>query len=87
MQFRTLTSRQLEILDYVEKYRRAYHCSPALREMADHFGWVSVQASSGHMHSLTAKGCVIPIVAANGSHRGYRLSSRGRALLRERQVS
>lgn len=84
---KALTPRQLDILNYVERYRRLYHCSPVLREIADHFGWVSPQASSRHMHSLTAKGCVIPIVGANGCQRGYRLSPRGRQLLRQRQAS
>ncbi|MFN8613838.1 MAG: hypothetical protein U0931_40265 [Vulcanimicrobiota bacterium] len=82
-----VTDKQLRILAYLEEYRRLYHCSPVLRELCEHFGWVSPQASSNHLNSLTAKGCIIPIVAANGSNRGYRLSSRGRQLLRASQAS
>lgn len=84
---KNLTPRQLEVLAYVQEYHRGYHCSPSLREIGQHFGWVSPHASTRHMHSLTAKGCVIPIVGANGSARGYRLSSKGRELVRAQKVS
>lgn len=78
---KALTQRQLQILFFVDKYRRTYHCSPTLRELCQNFGWVSPQASSSHMQALTVKGCVIPVVGANGCARGYRLSSKGQEIL------
>ena len=48
---------------------------------------MQVVRSACHMHSLTAKGCVVPIVGANGSARGYRLSPKGKELVRAQKVS
>jgi len=82
-----ISPRQLEILAYLNKYTNAYKCSPRHREVSEHFGWTSVQASLGHMRSLTKKGYILPIVAANGTARGYRLTRLGREVLRPRPVS
>lgn len=81
-----ISPRQLEILAYLNKYTIAYKCSPRHREVSEHFGWTSVQASLGHMRSLTKKGYILPIVAANGAARGYRLTRLGREVLRSRPL-
>lgn len=74
---------QIRVLCYLEEYRQHYYCSPTYREISGHFGWASPQASLGHLRSLERKGCVIPIVAANGARRGYRLSPQGQELIQE----
>ena len=81
-----ISPRQLEILAYLNKYTNTYKCSPRHREVSKHFGWTSVQASLGHMRSLTKKGYILPIVAANGAARGYRLTKLGRDALSPRQA-
>lgn len=77
-----VSPRQHQILRYLADYSQRYHCPPSYREMAQHFGWASAQASLGHLRSMARKGCVTPIRGANGTTRGYRLTSEGEQLLR-----
>lgn len=77
-----ITRRQKELLDYLDRYRRTYYCSPVYREMAEHFGWSSLRSASVHLSALAKKGYVTPIVSATGVARGYRLTSRGQAARR-----
>jgi SOS-response transcriptional repressor LexA len=72
-----LSARQLEVLNYLNHYRRAHYCSPAYREIADHFGWASLQSASNHLQALKKKGYVAPVVSATGILRGYRVTFRG----------
>ncbi len=76
-----VSPRQQQVLQYLAEYSQLYHCPPSYREMAQHFGWASPQASLGHLRSLARKGCVTPILGANGIARGYRLTSQGEQLL------
>ena len=72
-----LSPRQKEVLNYLHHYRRNYHCSPAYREMAEHFGWASLQSASNHLRALEAKGLVAAVVSAKGVTRGYRVTLSG----------
>ncbi|MBX3167084.1 MAG: hypothetical protein KF760_06720 [Candidatus Eremiobacteraeota bacterium] len=78
---RKVSSRQLKVLQFLNDYTRLYHCPPSYREIAHHFGWASPQASLGHLRALARKHCVTPILGANGTARGYRLTSEGEQLL------
>ena len=74
---RIATHRQLQVLDYLAVYAARYHCPPTFREVSDHFGFKSAQAAYRHLTALTQKGYLVPIIAGNGVHRGYRLSELG----------
>lgn len=78
---RQVSQRQQQVLQYLAEYSQLYHCPPSYREMAAHFGWASPQAALGHLRSLARKGCVRPILGANGTRRGYRLTLQGELLL------
>jgi len=77
-----ITPRQLEILNYLHRYRRTHYCSPAHREMAVHFGWSSLQSAANHLRLLEKKGYIVAVVSATGVRRGYRVTCRGQAVRR-----
>lgn len=76
-----ITLRQVQVLDYLDRYSREFYCSPTFREVAQAFGWRSPQGSLRHLEALTRKGYLLRIIAGNGCHRGYRLSVSGEQAL------
>lgn len=67
-----LTARQKAILEYVLAYHAEHHCSPTLREVADHFG-IARTGSALHLKAIVKKGALVKIVSATGQARGWRL--------------
>lgn len=67
-----LTEKQQAIVNWVDAYNRAHHCSPTFREVADHFG-IHLQAVTNHMKVILRKGAMVQILSADGKHRGWRV--------------
>ena len=55
----TLTQRQQEILDFIESFIEDHAYGPSLREIADHFGFSSVNGAVGHVRALETKGFIV----------------------------
>lgn len=53
-----LTPRQQEILDFIEAAQRSGQGSPSFRDIADHFGFRSVNAVRDHVRALRRKGAL-----------------------------
>lgn len=70
---RKLTSRQQEIMKFLNDYQDKFDCPPSLWEMCAHFGWRSDNASRGHLKALAKKGLV---ELRGGRSRGIRLMHR-----------
>ena len=51
-----LTSRQRQILDFVQSAKLSAEASPTLREIAAHFGFKSCRAAADHLDALKRKG-------------------------------
>lgn len=54
-----MTARQREVWEYVKKYRdtKGYCCT--VREIQEHFGWLSTNAVLVHLWPMRRRGCVI----------------------------
>lgn len=52
----TITARQREILDYIQKTLKEQSYPPTLREIAGHFGMVGTRAAQKHLIALEKKG-------------------------------
>lgn len=51
-----LTSRQRQVLDYIERRQQADGLTPSLREIAGHFGFRSMTSAMDHVRALRKKG-------------------------------
>lgn len=51
-----LTSRQREVLNFVQETQQRYGHSPTLREICQHFGFRSPKAAADHLTALARKG-------------------------------
>lgn len=56
MRNKELTKRQREILDYIQACQEETGETPSLREMAEHFGFRSMNAARDHIQALVKKG-------------------------------
>ncbi len=65
----TLTTRQQEVLDFIQAYQGQHGVSPSLREIQAHFGFASPFAVQRHVDALTEKGAL------------HRLAGKARGLL------
>ena len=68
----TLTKRQQQILDFIQRYQLTRSESPSLREIAGHFGFRSMNAALDHVRTLRRKGF---LAHSPGRARSYRLVS------------
>lgn len=66
-----LTTRQHEILGYVQLHFREESYWPSIREIQEHFGFKSTNAVMGHLRALERKGC---ISRAPGQARTFRVT-------------
>lgn len=51
-----LTARQAEVWLFIDDHRRTHGYAPSMREVAEHFGWVSTKAVSDHYAAIAKKG-------------------------------
>lgn len=70
-----LTTRQQQVLEFIETCLEKDGRPPTLREVAGHFGWRSDNAARQHLEALETKGA---IVIDRGQARGIRLVERHR---------
>jgi len=56
----TLTSRQQQIVDFIDRSRRDNGMAPTFRDIAAHFGFGSVGTVVGHVRALRKKGILPP---------------------------
>lgn len=66
-----LTTRQHEILGFLQLHFQGHGYWPSIREIQDHFGFNSTNAVVGHLKALERKGC---IVRSPGQARAYRVT-------------
>ena len=52
----SLTKRQRQILDFVERNQQSHGMAPSLREIAAHFGFRSMSSAMDHVRALRKKG-------------------------------
>lgn len=77
---KNLTHRQEAILDFIRgREEEAEASPPSYQEIADHFGFRSLDTVRGHVHALVRKGA---LAAAPGRARSLRVVSPHRALRR-----
>jgi repressor LexA len=69
---RELTPRQQELLDFIRNHAARHGRPPTRHEIASAFGYASVNAVTGHLRALAAKGA---IELTPGAARGIRLPS------------
>lgn len=65
-----LTRRQQQVLAFIEKTQQRAGQTPSLREIADHFGFRSVNAAKEHVEALCRKGA---LRRTPGRARSYRV--------------
>lgn len=53
-----LTTRQHEILGFIQLHFRRESCWPSIREIQQHFAFKSTNAVMGHLRALEKKGCI-----------------------------
>jgi repressor LexA len=55
----TLTAKQRALADFIESYRQLHGSAPTYQEIADYFGFRSVNTVTGHIRLLRQKGCLV----------------------------
>ena len=68
----TLTAKQRALADFIESHRQQHGSAPTYQEIADHFGFRSVNAVTGHIRLLRQKGC---LASEAGKARSLRVTS------------
>lgn len=53
-----LTTRQTQVLEFINQFRDREQCNPTMREIADQFQWSSANAAHVHMLALQKKSVV-----------------------------
>jgi repressor LexA len=67
-----LTAKQRALADFIESHRRQHGHAPTYQEIADHFGFRSLNAVTGHIRLLRQKGC---LQSDSGKARSLRVTS------------
>jgi repressor LexA len=67
-----LTRKQQQILDFIQKRQQAHGQTPTFQEIADQFGFRSLNSVTGHLRLLRQKGC---LDAEAGKARSLRIVS------------
>ncbi len=78
----TLTAKQRALADFIESHRQRHGSAPTYQEIADHFGFRSINTVTGHLRLLRQKGC---LTSETGKARSLRVIS-PLAMLRSRIV-
>lgn len=68
---RELTTRQCEILQFIQQHFREESCWPSIREIQRHFNFKSTNAVMGHLRALEKKECLSRV---HGQARTFRLT-------------
>ena len=68
----TLTKRQQQILDFLQKWQQAHGTMPSSQEITAHFGFRSPNAVTGHLRLMRKKGV---IAREPGKARSLRITS------------
>lgn len=66
-----LTTRQHEILGFLQVHQRSHEYWPSIREIQDHFGFASTNAVMGHLRALEKKGYITRVA---GQARAFRIT-------------
>jgi SOS-response transcriptional repressor LexA len=74
---RPITGRQFEVLQFIVAHIKEHLCSPTVREICGHLGFVSTNAASDHLKALKIKGYLAGY--GNGRSRGYTVHKSKRA--------
>lgn len=53
-----LTERQKDIVKFIGDFYDTNHVGPTRREIAEHFGYASINAVTGHINSLIKKNAI-----------------------------
>ena len=53
-----LTTRQWQVLSFINRFRQKHQCNPTCAEIATEFGFSSPNAAKDHLRSLEAKGAI-----------------------------
>lgn len=67
---KNLTPKQIEILDFIERFQNQHQCSPSYREVMVHFEFSSLGSVYKHVHTLMRKGA---LAATKNAHRSLML--------------
>lgn len=67
-----LTRRQKQVLDFIDRTQRKTGIFPTLQEVANHFGFKSINAVQDHIRALTRKGALEKVP---GKARAFRIVS------------
>lgn len=62
-----LTKREQVIFDYIVQFRKEKHFSPSMRQIAKGVGLSSPSTVHVHIHTLAAKGWILPYSGIPGS--------------------
>jgi repressor LexA len=65
----TLTSKQEEILRFIERFWNSYSLSPTYQEIQEHFGFKSPNAAQKHVQALITKGFLRGVRDSRGRNR------------------
>jgi repressor LexA len=65
-----LTAKQLEVAQFIQRFRAANGYPPTRREIALNFGWASINAAEEHIRALVRKGV---LTIDTGIARGMKL--------------
>jgi repressor LexA len=68
----TLTAKQRALADFIESHRQRHGSAPTFQEIADHFGFRSVNTVTGHLRLLRQKGY---LTSDAGKARSLRITS------------
>lgn len=64
-----LTEKQADVLIFISEFTERERWAPTRRQIADHFGWKSINAADTHIKALIRKGWVQTRISAIHSHR------------------
>lgn len=53
-----LTSRQLDVLRFINQHRESEQCNPTCAEISQAFGWASANAAHDHLVALRKHGVI-----------------------------
>ena len=67
-----LTRKQQQILDFIQKWQRAEGTTPTFQQIADQFGFKSLNSVTEHLRLLRQKGC---LESDKGKARSLRITS------------
>jgi repressor LexA len=67
-----LTTKQLALADFIESHRQRHGSAPTFQEIADHFGFRSINTVTGHLRLLRQKGV---LTSDAGKARSLRITS------------